>query len=110
MATIDSGPDYSDMRMMACEEHPWLEWPHDECAGPGTPWNEAAWAAYGPGQLRDKLRQLVSGFLANDPMISRYVGSKADWLWKSNHSLVMALCDVLASIQADDPRIAEGQP
>jgi hypothetical protein len=20
-----------------CEQHPWLEWPHDECAGPGMP-------------------------------------------------------------------------
>ena len=22
---------------MVCEAHPWLEWPHDDCAGPGMP-------------------------------------------------------------------------
>ena len=24
-----------------CEAHPWLEWPHDDCAGPGAPKEEA---------------------------------------------------------------------
>ena len=22
---------------MTCEEHPWLEWPHEDCLGPGMP-------------------------------------------------------------------------
>lgn len=22
---------------MICEQHPWLEWPHDDCSGPGCP-------------------------------------------------------------------------
>ncbi len=26
-----------DMVHMTCEAHPWLEWPHDDCAGPGMP-------------------------------------------------------------------------
>ena len=21
-----------------CEQHPWLEWPHDDCVGPGMSW------------------------------------------------------------------------
>ena len=25
------------MSDMICECHPWLEWPHDNCAGPGCP-------------------------------------------------------------------------
>jgi hypothetical protein len=26
---------------MTCEKHPWLEWPHDDCAGPGTPLSDS---------------------------------------------------------------------
>lgn len=22
---------------MVCEQHPWLSWPHGDCAGPGAP-------------------------------------------------------------------------
>lgn len=24
---------------LVCEEHPWLEWPHGDCAGPGMPYS-----------------------------------------------------------------------
>lgn len=24
-----------------CEQHPDLEWPHDDCEGPGMPWADA---------------------------------------------------------------------
>lgn len=26
------------MTDMVCEQHPWQEWPHGECLGPGMPW------------------------------------------------------------------------
>lgn len=26
---------------MTCEKHPWLEWPHDDCAGPGIPLSDS---------------------------------------------------------------------
>ncbi len=26
------------MEVMACEAHPALVWPHDDCPGPGMPW------------------------------------------------------------------------
>jgi len=26
---------------LICEAHPWLEWPHDDCAGPGMPMRNA---------------------------------------------------------------------
>ena len=25
------------MSLMTCEVHPWQEWPHDDCSGPGMP-------------------------------------------------------------------------
>lgn len=27
---------------LVCEQHPWLEFPHGDCAGPGIPATEAA--------------------------------------------------------------------
>ena len=37
---------------MICETHPWLEWPHDDCAGPGCPPSAAV------SILHYRLRQL----------------------------------------------------
>ena len=37
---------------MICETHPWLEWPHDDCGGPGCPPSAAV------GILHWRLHQL----------------------------------------------------
>ena len=34
----EAAPEITEAMVdMICEAHPWLEWPHDDCAGPGCP-------------------------------------------------------------------------
>jgi len=36
----DAPDGYPPATDMACERHPWVQWPHGDCAGPGMPWTE----------------------------------------------------------------------
>lgn len=36
--TAQRGADLIRRDGWTCEKHPGLEWPHDDCAGPGMPW------------------------------------------------------------------------
>ena len=48
---------------MICERHPWLEWPHDDCAGPGCP------PAAAMVLMRRRERSLQIGMLSRDTAI-----------------------------------------
>jgi hypothetical protein len=34
---IEDEPLATTLCYWTCEAHPWLQWPHEECAGPGMP-------------------------------------------------------------------------
>ena len=48
---------------MICEGHPWLEWPHDDCAGPGCPPSAAMTL------MRQRERSLQIGLQLRDTII-----------------------------------------
>lgn len=37
MDKLRQGEAATETTDMICEAHPWLEWPHDDCPGPGCP-------------------------------------------------------------------------
>lgn len=37
-AESQRGADLIMLHSLMCEEHPGTEWPHDDCIGPGMPW------------------------------------------------------------------------
>ncbi len=48
-------PSDSDM---ICEAHPYLRWPHDDCSGPGMPWqNGLNWGR----RLHEALQKILEG-------------------------------------------------
>lgn len=94
-AHTSAAPQSTDM---ICERHPWLSWPHAECAGPGCPQSAAI------PLMRHQVRNLQIAVRSRDALIveSYYALTSAaphDGEEAELRRLAVALCETRAQIQ-----------
>jgi len=81
---------------MTCEKHPWLTWPHDDCAGPGMPVSASL------KLLRD-YQESDLAFLASMPPLNEEQKSRILEVLKRDEELFNQL-------RAPSPAVAELEP